>query len=63
MSEDIKKSIFEGGNIEFVDVAALSIATALFISQGNEEVLEAIGELADSLKESFTRNDEKENEQ
>lgn len=64
MSEENKTSdkLFGGGNIEFIDIASLAIATALFIAQGEDNVLKAIGDIADSIKEGFG-NEETEHEQ
>lgn len=59
MSEsNISDIINEGGEITLVDIAALSIATTLFISQGDEEMLKAIGAMADVIKESFGSDNE-----
>lgn len=55
-NNDTKATILSGGEIEFVDVASLAIALALFISQGDEETLDTIGKIADSLKEGFAEN-------
>lgn len=57
-----KATILSGGEIEFIDIASLAIATALFISQGNDEILDTIGKIADSLKEGFVGNEEEESE-
>jgi hypothetical protein len=59
MSENnISDIINDGGEITLVDIAALSIATTLFISQGDEEMLKAIGSMADVIKESFRSDNE-----
>lgn len=65
MTERNKTSevILDGGNIEFADIAALAIATAIFISQGDDKVLETIGQMADSLKGGFIPNEETADEQ
>lgn len=57
------ETIFDGGDIEFIDIAALAIATALFVAQGKTEVMEAIGDMADSIKEGFTADEETTDEQ
>jgi hypothetical protein len=59
--KETKATIFDGGEINFIDIASLTIALSLFITQGNEQMLEAIGDLADSLKEGFSSNEHKEN--
>lgn len=51
-----------GGEITLIDIAALSIATTLFISQGDEEMLAAIGKMADVIKESFQQEDDNKEE-
>lgn len=59
MSENnISDIINDGGEITLIDIAALSIATTLFISQGDEEMLKAIGSMADVIKESFGSDNE-----
>lgn len=62
MSEDKKESfedkIVNGGDIEFIDVASLAIATAIFISGGDDKVLGHIGAIADKLKEAFGSDEE-----
>jgi hypothetical protein len=65
MTENNKTAttLFEGGDVTFVDIAALAIATALFVSQGDEKVLEHIGQMADALQEGFTNGEEKADEQ
>jgi uncharacterized protein with PhoU and TrkA domain len=65
MSDDnkTKDTLFDGGVLHFRDVAALSIATVLFIAQGNEKILDAIGEMADSIKEGLNADEETTDEQ
>ena len=53
MSDKVSDIISDGGELSLVDVAALSIATTLFLSQGDDEVLQAIGRMADLIKASF----------
>jgi len=59
---NVSKMINEGGEINFVDIAALSIALSLFISQGDEEILNAIGSMADAIKGSFGAKEESQGE-
>ncbi len=65
MSDDnkTKNKIFDGGVLHFSDIAALSIANALFIAQGDERILEAIGNMADSIKEGLNADEETTDEQ
>lgn len=65
MSDDnkTKTTIFDGGELHFVDVASLSIATALFIAQGDERILDAIGNMADAIKEGFNPGEKTTDEQ
>lgn len=48
-----------GGDIAFPDIAALTLAVALWLTAGNEKALEEIGTIADEIKGRFQGNDGK----
>lgn len=54
-----KNIINEGGDIAFPDVAALTLAIALWLTAGNDQALEEIGNIADEIKGRFQGNDAK----
>lgn len=61
-NKNMSDIISEGGEINLIDIAALAIATILFISQGDEEVLRGVGKIADVIKESIIDSQENKDE-
>lgn len=57
MSNKTTKMINEGGDIGFPEIAALAIATALYISQDDDDKLMQIGKIADEIMERFVKGD------
>lgn len=57
MPDTTREMIDHGGDIGFPEIAALSIATVLWLSRGNDKILEEIGSIADEIKERFINGD------
>jgi len=57
-SNSTKNMINDGGDIAFPDIAALTLAIALWLTAGNEKALDEIGRIADEIKERFQGNDQ-----
>jgi hypothetical protein len=56
-SNSTEQMINEGGDIAFPDIAALTLATVLWLTRGDDKVINEIGTIADQIKERFQGND------